>query len=296
MILISGSGAHDRDAETYGFSLLRLIAERLAECGIASLRWDDRGVGLSTGSTLDATTDELAGDVLSALRTLRQRLDILSSCIGLLGYSAGGSVAVTAAVRDEVAGVVLLGCPALQGEKLLLAQGEKTIRSAYSDPGLIEDAMQLLRDTFAASRGKLPWHTVERALEESIVRDTGMPILEAKLHALEGLELAKTRWYRHFLDDEVLPCLMKLSAPVLALFAEYDWHVEPQKNSNAMRAAFRIGGNHSVQMKTYPRANHLFVSCSTGDPAEYADIPKLPVARLFEDIGFWAMDRLGVRK
>ena len=99
VILISGSGAQNRDEEIFGFQPFRLIAEHLTREGIAVLRYDDRGVGGSSGSVSDATSEDFAGDVLAALDLLGSRPEIDPAAIGLLGHSEGGMVAPLAAAR-----------------------------------------------------------------------------------------------------------------------------------------------------------------------------------------------------
>ena len=51
VVLISGSGAQDRDSNVFGFRMFAALADHLADSGVASLRFDDRGVGGSTGDT-----------------------------------------------------------------------------------------------------------------------------------------------------------------------------------------------------------------------------------------------------
>lgn len=50
VILITGSGAQNRDEEVLGHKPFLVIADHLTKKGIAVLRFDDRGVGQSTGN------------------------------------------------------------------------------------------------------------------------------------------------------------------------------------------------------------------------------------------------------
>src|SRR5439155_21435313 len=93
VILIPGSGAHDRDENLFGFKVFALIADRLTRHGIAVLRDDDRGVGGSAGIKMVSTTEELAGDDLAAIRYLKTRKEIDPARIGLCGHSEGGVIA-----------------------------------------------------------------------------------------------------------------------------------------------------------------------------------------------------------
>jgi hypothetical protein len=65
VVLVSGSGPQDRD-ETIpgvpGYAPFRWIADHLGRREMAVLRYDDRGVGNSTGTFETATSADLAGD------------------------------------------------------------------------------------------------------------------------------------------------------------------------------------------------------------------------------------------
>ena len=87
LILVSGSGQQDRDESipmVPGYKPFQVIADYLTQQGIAVLRYDDRGVGGSTGDPTTATTADFAQDAEAALNYLRNRSDIDPSMIGLL--------------------------------------------------------------------------------------------------------------------------------------------------------------------------------------------------------------------
>jgi len=65
VILISGSGPQNRDEELFGWKIFAGIADYLTRLGIAVLRYDDRGVGQSTGNVLEATTADFFPDFRS---------------------------------------------------------------------------------------------------------------------------------------------------------------------------------------------------------------------------------------
>src|SRR5690606_17828723 len=67
VLLITGSGAQDRDETVLGHKPFLVLADALSRRGVAVLRVDDRGVGGSTGPLDDATTADFAGDAAAAL-------------------------------------------------------------------------------------------------------------------------------------------------------------------------------------------------------------------------------------
>jgi len=112
VVTITGSGPQDRDgrlAGINGYRPFRALADTLGRRGVAVLRFDERGVGGSTGTYAGATTQDFAADVRAALAWLRTRPDVDPRRLALLGHSEGGIVAPMVAATDSVAAVVLTG-------------------------------------------------------------------------------------------------------------------------------------------------------------------------------------------
>ena len=91
VILLTGSGPQNRNGELFGHKPFLLIADYLTRHGIAVLRYDDRGVGESTGDFDRATSADFAADAAAAFAFLKSKKDIDPSRIGLLGHSEGGN-------------------------------------------------------------------------------------------------------------------------------------------------------------------------------------------------------------
>ena len=129
-VLITGSGAQNRDEEIFGLRPFRWIADYLTRHGIAVLRYDDRGVGGSSGTIQTATSEDFARDALAGVGLLATRGDILPHAIGLIGHSEGGIVAPIASVQSpSVAFIVLLAGTAVTGEQILFAQADLILRA-----------------------------------------------------------------------------------------------------------------------------------------------------------------------
>ena len=88
VVLISGSGPQDRDEALMGHRPFLVLADHLTRHGVAVLRFDDRGIGESTGSFATATSVDFADDVVSVVEFLDGRSDV--GPIGLIGHSEGG--------------------------------------------------------------------------------------------------------------------------------------------------------------------------------------------------------------
>ena len=134
VVLLSGSGPQDRDESTRPAALIEpfaLIADALTRAGIGVLRYDDRGVGGSTGDYGTATVADLTGDGRAALDYLMTRADVDPARLGVLGHSEGGLYAATLGAEDpRVAFIVVLAPPAVEGSRLLAEQNEAIARAS----------------------------------------------------------------------------------------------------------------------------------------------------------------------
>ena len=112
MVLVSGSGQQDRDEELMNHRPFWVIADYCALHGIAVLRYDDRGIGGSTGEVENATSMDFSYDAEAAFDYLRNRKEINASKVGILGHSEGGVINfMVSARRPEVAFLISLAGP-----------------------------------------------------------------------------------------------------------------------------------------------------------------------------------------
>lgn len=111
VLIIAGSGPVDRNGNS-GTQLqsdaYKLLAEALANDGIASVRYDKRGVGASafTAPVLHATFDTMVGDAVAWVQMLSA--DKRFSSVTIAGHSEGALIGTVAAERTPVHALVLL--------------------------------------------------------------------------------------------------------------------------------------------------------------------------------------------
>ena len=139
VVMVSGSGQQNRDEEIFGHKPFLVIADHLARNGIASLRYDDRGFGESSGGDVEnATTEDFMQDALAAVEFLRNSGRF--SKIGVIGHSEGATIAFMLGARGVVDFVVSLAGPGVRGDRALTAQVNR-IMELSGQPGMVSEEM-----------------------------------------------------------------------------------------------------------------------------------------------------------
>jgi len=287
VVLITGSGPQDRDETVFGHRPFLVLADHLTRRGIAVLRYDDRGVGESTGDFATATTPDFASDALAAVSYLKTRPEIDPRRVGLLGHSEGAIVVPIAANRSEdVAFAVLLASPGVNGRELLVMQAKAINRAAGLPEAVVQQRSALqTRLLDVVSSGGADSVAARQARE--ILAAAGLTD-EAAAGQVRAL---LSPWMKHFLVYDPLPELRRLSIPVLVLNGEKDTQVPAAENLGLVEDALREGGNTDVTAEVLPGLNHLFQTAETGSPTEYAGIEETMSPAALEMIGDWVAQR-----
>lgn len=289
VVLISGSGPQDRDETVFGHKPFWVLADYLTRRGIVVLRYDDRGVGASTGNFAVATMPDFASDALAAVAFLQSRAEVDPERIGLIGHSEGATVAPMAADRsDDIAFAVLLAGIGVNGRDLLIMQAKAINRASGVPEATIEQrsaVQQRLLDLVVAAADDSSAAEQARAIlaEAGLTGDAA----DAQIRAL------LSPWMKHFLVYDPIPEATRLSIPVLVLNGEKDTQVPPTENLLPIEAALRQAGNPDVTAEILPGLNHLFQTATTGAPTEYAGIEETFAPAALETIGDWIAARTG---
>ena len=286
VVLITGSGAQDRDESLMGHRPFLVLADHLTRRGIAVLRADDRGVGKSGGSFATATTADFATDVEAGLAYLQSRSEIDRRKIGLIGHSEGGVIAPMVAVRRRDVGfIVLMAGPGVPGDEIIVAQSVLIAQASGVSREQAEQTGALQKELVALIK-KEPDNAV---LEQKLRERLGSVMPAAQLGA--QIKAVTAPWYRYFLSYDPAPALRQVQCPVLALIGERDLQVPPQLNLPAIRTALAAGGNKSVEVAELPGLNHLFQTAKTGGIAEYGQIEETIAPAALERISDWILKR-----
>ncbi len=297
VILISGSGPQDRNETVAGHRPFLVLADYLTRQGIAVLRFDDRGVGQSTGDFSQATSEDFASDVLAGIAYLKTRKEINSQQIGLLGHSEGGLIAPLVAVQSsDVAFIILMAGPGLIGEDILYLQSvlisramgiseEKIIRNQHYN----EKIYTLIKEEENAEILRKELYRIFTDYFDELSEEEKERIGNSEAYFNAQLQSLLSPWFKYFLTYDPKQTLSKVKCPVLAINGGKDLQVPPVENLNAIEEALVAGGNQDFLIKELERLNHLFQTAETGSPEEYATIEETISPEVLKLISDWIL-------
>lgn len=271
LIMVTGSGLQNRDEEIFEHKPFAVIADALARAGIASLRYDDRGFGASTGDVVHCTTEDFKDDALAGIGLLRERFDQ----VGVLGHSEGGTIALLLAAEKKVDFVVSLAGMAVSGKETLLWQNRLALAAAGIPTETVDVYCKALGDVFDAKIAGKPMPSASQY---------DLPAALAQNLAAVAMQL-QTSYLSHFLTMDTRPLLGGITCPVLALNGTLDRQVDPESNLGALRSG--LPNHPKNRVEAIDGVNHLFQHCKTGLSNEYRTIEETIAPEVLEIIVQW---------
>ena len=254
IVIVPGSGPTDRNGNSplgVKAQAYRLLAEALAQRGIATVRIDKRGMFGSRAAIADGnavTVADYAAD--AALWVATARAATGARCVWLAGHSEGGLVVLSAARAKHVCGLILLSAPGRPFGTIIREQ-------LRANPG----NAPILAEAFAAlDRLEHGEHVDTARMTPALLPLFGPPVQNYLMDLLRHDPARLLKGYRR---------------PVLILQGERDLQVS-LADAGALAAAYP-----RARLTILPGVNHVLKTVTADDPAAnfatYAD-PSLPLA------------------
>jgi hypothetical protein len=293
VVLVVGSGPHNRDEEIMGHKPFLVISDYLTRHGIAVLRYDKRGTASSTGDYSNATSKDFADDAMAGVKYLQKNKLINPKKIGVIGHSEGGIIApMLAAKSDDIAFIVMLAGPGVSGDKILALQSELIGRAKKVNEDTLKKNLEVNKKIYAIvekekdnkKAGEKIRKTIVASLPDSLKND-----MKTSVDISRQIASITSPWMRFFLTYDPQKSLKKVKCPVLALIGEKDLQVPATQNIPEIEKAFKESGNKDYTIKELPGLNHLFQHCKTGSPDEYADIEETFSPKVLDLMVSWIL-------
>jgi pimeloyl-ACP methyl ester carboxylesterase len=257
IVLVAGSGRVDREANVAGIPIFTQLAGALAERGFVVLRYDKRAVGQSGGRDERATMDDYAGDLIAAVKWLRQRKDVDRDRIAVAGHSEGGAVAMIAAAKeDDIKSLVLIAAPGTGGADLVLEQQRH--------------GLDLLKASDAERDAKID---LQERIQTAVLSGVGWEGIPP-----EYRKVADTQWFRSFLQYDPAEVMEDVKQPILIVQGDLDKQVFPHHADKLAELARARDRKAAVEVVHLPGVNHLLVPAATGEVSEYGTLKSKTIA------------------
>ena len=269
-VLVSGSGAQNRDEEIFDHKPFLVLADRLARNGIATLRYDDRGFGLSEGNFATATTFDFASDAQAAI-DFAKTLNLGPT--GIIGHSEGGSIAFIVSSSKPVDFIVSMAGAILPGKEILLAQNRHSLEKSGLSEDIVENILILLDSVFdniAMNR--------EISLKK-IACQLNLDIPDTILESLRKNDMPTSPWYKNFIKLNTARYISDVTCPVLAIGGDRDTQIDAKANLEVLERILP-----DVYTMIYSRLNHMFQHCATGEIEEYSQIEETMAEEVIDEI------------
>lgn len=218
VLMVHGSGPLDRNENMKGqqLNIFNALAHAMAAYGIASLRYDKRGCGSSSGDFMRAGHSDLIQDALRCLDTMAKSEYVSDNDLYVLGHSEGCIIAPQVALhRQSVSGLILL-CPFIENIESVLhrqaAQLEKEIDSLPGIPGFLYRVLFALIGRPRASQRRL----IQK------VRESDYPIVRT------GLTRFPAKWLREMLELDAESIFASTTTPMMLIGGEKDLQCNPK--------------------------------------------------------------------
>lgn len=293
VLLVSGSGQQNRDEEIMGHRPFAVIADWLAENGIASLRYDDRGTGMSGGDALSTTVESNMLDAAAGLDYLRSTGCF--SMTGVIGHSEGGTIAFMLASRGKADFIVSMAGAAVSGIRLLVSQNHialtrNGIPSEMADRycTVLEKTLEYRKRVYlndGTDGTPCPGERSPEEIVDSLDRACRTSLDDMAKANLTTVLATENMWLDSFIATDPAIDIKGIMCPVFAINGSLDTQVNASENLGRLKEL--LPAVNTCSIREYKGLNHLFQHCRTGSVSEYRNIIETISKEVLCDITEW---------
>jgi len=293
VIMITGSGAQDRDETLFEHKPFWVIAHHLTNNGVGVLRLDDRGVGGSSKGKKGATSANFATDIDAAVNYLSKRG---FTYIGLIGHSEGGMIAPMVAGKNKKVGFIIsMAGPGVNINELMVKQTFDAVKSyGVTDENAREKANynQKIYNFITNYKGDSLAKEFRTFIQSELPEPDEFKEMTAEMKQStidQQISAATSPWFVYFLKFKPQAYISKLKIPVLALNGNKDVQVYAKDNLAGWEKSLKKAGNKNYEVVELAGLNHLFQEAKTGSVTEYAEIEQTISPKALDVITTWIL-------
>lgn len=241
VLMIHGSGPLDRDENMEGqqLNVFNTIAYHLAHEGIASLRYDKRGCGKSSGDYYATGHSDLVKDAVSWFDTLKQSDFCDPERIFVLGHSEGCIIAPQlSAIHPPVAGLILL-CPFLDDMESILIKQALQLEHEF---GTLTGFRGLVYKILSKVMG-MPVKNQRKLIDK--VKSSNKETIRV------GFQKSPAKWLRELIQLDPRTIFSQVTCPMLLIGGEKDLQCDPQDVNRIAELAGGVVNAHIISNLTH---------------------------------------------
>lgn len=264
VVMVTGSGPQNRDEEYCDHKPFAVIADCLARNGIASLRYDDRGTGKSTGNFITSTIHTFKDDATSGIDLLRSM-----PCIGktgVLGHSEGGTIAFMIGAEGKADFIISLAGMSISGKETLMRQNSHNLDKLNLSEEEKSSSLKLIELEFDEIARQVKDGVSVTIDIDALAADNGMQVPQQIVQSLKMTQKTRWPWFDSFLTLNPREYLGKVKCPTLAINGEKDTQVY-HDNLDVIKELVP-----QATTMLMPGLNHMMQHAVTGEIAEYDEI------------------------
>ncbi|MDE7414094.1 MAG: alpha/beta hydrolase [Muribaculaceae bacterium] len=284
VVMVTGSGPQNRDEEIFEHRPFAVIADYLARNGVASFRYDDRGVASSEGGFATATLDTFKEDAEAALKFVKES-DAFGKA-GILGHSEGGTIALSIAADGDPDFIITLAGAAVPLKEILLDQNRRSL-DANGIAGVQKESslrlLELLFDTITKQHksGQTAPIDIER-----LCRDNNLEVTPVVMESVKRSNSTRNAYFDSLVSSDPTDDMKKIKCRVLAINGTKDTQVNADSNLEAIARNVR-----NVEIKRMEGLNHLMQHAHTGEVDEYGAIRETISPEVLQIIGNFILNQ-----
>lgn len=268
VLMIAGSGPVDRNENIRGqqLNVFNAIAHSLAKEGFASLRYDKRGVGKSSGNYHTTGHVDLVEDAIHWFDALQEQE--FCERVFLLGHSEGSIIAPQISLqRSNAAGLILISPFIDATESILLKQAtqiQKEFDRAKGFGGAINRLIAKIAGQPLASQKKL----IAR------VKSSNTDTIRV------GFQKLPAKWFRELLMLDPTALFSQVTCPMLIIGGEKDLQCDPADVAEIVKQAKGPMEAHVIQNLTH------ILRFEEGEPSIFgsAELVKKPMEPIISEL------------
>lgn len=281
VLMVTGSGAQNRDEELFDHKLFLVIADHLAKNGIASLRYDDRGFAASTGN-INGTTDDNLADAEAGIQYLRDLKQF--GKVGVIGHSEGGTIAFMLGAKHSVDFLISLAGAAARGVDLLVGQNKAILPLQGIPQEMANDYANVLKEIFEDRIKSTPIADSAQYVAD-LCQDMQINLPAVLMANLEQCISSGGQWMDYFLAYDPSVAIRQITCPVMAVNGTLDVQVLAQDNLPVLQQHLPENKQHLI--KEYEALNHFFQHCTPTTALSYGQIQETISPEVLNDIVTW---------